>query len=78
MVLFYGGMDNITFNESKESSVLTLTITDHLIDWNRSRNGRYTGREQKLIDSTDTGLDHLEEAIKKYNSELEIDWRPYD
>ena len=75
LVLFYGSMDNITFNESKEASSMTLTITDHFVDWARSRNGRYTGREQKLIDSTDTGLDFLEEAVLTYRGEIEVEWR---
>ena len=62
LVLFYGAMDNVTFNERGNESVLSLTIADHLIDWARTKNGRYTGEEQKLVDSTDTGLDHLREC----------------
>ena len=75
LVLFYGAMDNVTFNERGEESVLTLTIADHLIDWARTRNGRYTSAEQKLIDSTDTGLDHIEDAVQKSRGEIEVEWR---
>ena len=75
LVLFYGAMDNVTFNESGDTSTLTLTIADHLIDWARNRNGRYTSQEQKVIDSTDTGLDHLDDAVQKSRGEIEVEWR---
>lgn len=75
LVMFYGAMENATFNERGEESVLTITIADHLIDWARPRNGRYTGSEQKLVDSTDTGLDHIDEAIQKDRGEIEVEWK---
>ena len=77
LVMFYGAMDNVTFNESAGESVLTMTIADHLIDWARTRNGRYTDAEQKLIDSTDTGLSHIENAIQINRGEVEVEWKSY-
>ena len=75
LVLFYGSMDNVAFNERGDQSVLSLTIADHLVDWARTRNGRYTSAEQKLIDSTDTGLDHITNAVEKSRGEIEVEWR---
>ena len=74
LVLHYGAMDNVTFNEQGKDSSMTMTIADHLVDWARNRNGRYTDREQKLIDSTDTGLERLQAAVQKSRGEIEVEW----
>ena len=74
LVLFYGAMDNVTFTEQGKDSSMSMSIADHLVDWARNRNGRYTSREQKLIDSTDTGLDHLQGAVEKSRGEIEVEW----
>ena len=74
LVLFYGSMDNVTFNEQGKDSSMTLSITDHLVDWARNRNGRYTNEDQKLVDSTDTGLSHLQTAVQKSRGEIEVEW----
>ena len=74
VVIYDGLMDNMSMSLGANATV-QLIVTNHLADWNRTRKGRYTSEEQKLVDSTDTGLDHLENAVQKSRGEIEVDWR---
>ena len=75
VVIYDGLMDNMSMSLGQDSTI-QLIVTNHVADWNRTRNGRYTSAEQKLIDNTDTGLDHLEDAILKREGVIEVDWKP--
>ena len=73
-VLYDGLMDESGMSIGLDSSI-QIIVTNHIADWNRTRNGRYTSAEQKLIDSTDTGLDHLEDAVLKNEGVIEVEWK---
>ena len=76
VVLYKGLMDGMDYDIGGVSNV-QLSVTNHIADWNRNRNGRYTDAEQKSIDSTDTGLSHLEDAVQKHQGKIDLVWKYY-
>lgn len=57
--LFTGFTDVPSIEESGESSMITLTAENKLIDLDRPRTRRYTSEDQKIDDPTDKGFDFV-------------------
>lgn len=58
--IFTGYMDQMSINESADTSTLQLTAENKLIDLERPRVGRFTSEYQKSIYPDDKGFDFVE------------------
>lgn len=58
--LFSGYMDQMIIEESAETTTITMSVENKLIDLERARVGRYTSGYQKSIYPNDLGMDFIE------------------
>jgi len=63
--IFSGFMDQMNISEEADSSTITLTIENKLIDLEQPRTARYTSAYQKSKYSGDKGLDFIESLQNK-------------
>lgn len=63
--IFSGYMDQMNIEEGPESSILSLTVENKLIDLERIRVARFTSSYQKSIYPNDRGLDFIEDLQDK-------------
>lgn len=59
VVLFSGRMDTMTIQESGDTSTIQVTVENRLIDFERSKERRYTSEDQKIDYPTDKGLEFV-------------------
>ena len=59
--LFSGYMDQMNIDESAETSTISVTVENRLVDLERARVARYTSGYQKSIYAGDLGLDFIED-----------------
>lgn len=64
-VVFSGFMDTMTINDAGESSTITVTVENRLIEFERSRQRRYTAEDQKIAYPSDKGLEFVSEIAEK-------------
>jgi len=73
-VIFSGFMDTMTITDSGDTSTIKVTVENRLIEFERSRERRYTAEDQKIDYPSDKGLEFVPEIAEK-----EIVWgRPMD
>jgi hypothetical protein len=65
VTMFRGRMDQITINESGETSTIVVKCENRLIDLNRPTDVRYTDEAQKELYPTDTGLEFVAAMANK-------------
>jgi len=58
--IFSGYMDQMNIEESAETSTISVTVENRLVDLERARVARYTSNYQKSIYPDDLGLDFIE------------------
>jgi hypothetical protein len=63
--IFSGYMDQMNIEEGPESSILSLTVENKLIDLERIRVARFTSSYQKSVYPNDRGLDFIEDLQDK-------------
>lgn len=63
--IFSGYMDQMNIDEGPETSTVTLTIENKLIDLERPRTARFTSAYQKSLFPNDLGLDFVEDLQTK-------------
>jgi len=63
--IFSGYMDQMNISEQAETSTISLTVENRLIDLERARVARYTSAYQKSIYPNDLGLDFIEDLQDK-------------
>ena len=59
--IFSGYMDQMNIEESAETSTISVTVENRLVDLERARVARYTSGYQKSIYAGDLGLDFVED-----------------
>lgn len=59
VILFSGRIDTMTIQESGETSTIQLTVENRLIDFERTKERRYTSEDQKIDYPTDKGLEFV-------------------
>ena len=59
--IFSGYMDQMNIGESAETSTISVTVENRLVDLERARVARYTSGYQKSIYAGDLGLDFIED-----------------
>ena len=59
--IFSGYMDQMNIEESAETSTISVTVENRLVDLERARVARYTSGYQKSIYPNDLGLDFIED-----------------
>lgn len=67
--IFSGFMDVMTISEGGESSVISLTVENRLIAFDRVNVRRYTDQDQKIDHPTDKGLEFVTSI-----QEMQINW----
>jgi len=60
MLIFTGYMDTMLIDEGPETSTITTSVENRLIDLERPRNRRYTAQNQKQRHSGDLAFDFVE------------------
>lgn len=68
-VVFAGRMDVMSIEENGETSTISLTAENRLIDLERPRSRRYTAEDQKNLYPGDLGLDYVNDLQDKT-----LDW----
>ena len=63
--IFSGYMDQMNIDESAETSTISVTVENRLVDLERARVARYTSGYQKSIYPNDLGLEFIEELQDK-------------
>ena len=63
--IFSGYMDQMNIEESAETSTISVTVENRLVDLERARVARYTSGYQKSIYPDDLGLDFIEDLQDK-------------
>lgn len=63
--IFSGYMDQMNIDEGADSTTMTLTVENKLVDLERVRVARFTSAYQKSIYSGDKGLDFVEDLQDK-------------
>lgn len=63
-IVFRGRMDSMSV-EVGDTTNITLQIVNRLVDWERTRNGRYTNEEQQKLYPGDKGLEFVVQAVEK-------------
>ena len=63
--IFSGYMDQMNIEETAETSIISVTVENRLVDLERARVARYTSGYQKSIYPNDLGLDFVEELQDK-------------
>jgi len=64
-IVFSGRMDVMSIEESGETSSISLTAENRLIDLERPRSRRYTAEDQKNLFPGDLGLDYVNDLQDK-------------
>lgn len=59
VIVFRGFMDTMQINENGETSMITLSVENRLIDLERPRVRRYTSEDQKVDYPADKGFDFV-------------------
>ena len=65
ITMFRGRMNQISINESGETSTLIISCENRLIELNRTTDVRYTDEAQKELYPTDTGLEFVAAMANK-------------
>lgn len=65
ITMFRGRMNQISINESGETSTLIVSCENRLIELNRTNDVRYTDEAQKQLYPTDTGLQFVAAMANK-------------
>lgn len=65
ITMFRGRMNQISINESGETSTLIVSCENRLIELNRTNDVRYTDEAQKQLYPTDTGLKFVSAMANK-------------
>jgi len=63
--IFSGYMDQMNIDESAETSTISVTVENRLVDLERARVARYTSNYQKSIYPDDRGLEFVESLQDK-------------
>jgi hypothetical protein len=58
-VMIAGRMDQMLVSLGADQSRVTITVTDHLADWDRARILRWTNEDQQLLAPGDRGLEYV-------------------
>ena len=75
VVEFQGKIESMAMDIGGPSTV-TVSVVNDLADWDIPQEGRYTNTDQQSnVDSTDTGLSHLTDAVSKFKGTTQVDWR---
>lgn len=69
IILFKGITDTMNINQGAETTSISISVENRLIDLERPRVRRYTSQDQKLYFPNDKGLDFV-----TYIQEREIPW----
>lgn len=64
-VIFSGFMDTMTITDAGETSTIRVTVENRLIEFERSRQRRYTAEDQKIEYPNDKGLEFVSEIAEK-------------
>ena len=64
-VIFSGFMDTMTITDSGDTSTIKVTVENRLIEFERSRQRRYTAEDQKIDYPNDKGLEFVTEIAEK-------------
>ncbi len=64
-VIFSGFMDTMTITDSGDTSTIKVTVENRLIEFERSRQRRYTSEDQKIDYPNDKGLEFVAEIAEK-------------
>jgi hypothetical protein len=70
-LLFSGLTDTVFIDENTETSTISITCENRMIDLLRARERRYTPEDQKTIDPTDLGFDFvagLQDAVAPFGN----------
>jgi hypothetical protein len=59
ITVFSGKMDVMQFTDDGNSSIITMTAENRLVDFHRTREVRYTDEEQKTLYPADKGLEFV-------------------
>ena len=59
VVIFSGRMDIMTINEGGDTSTIEVTVENRLIDFERTRERRYTSEDQKIDYPNDKGFEFV-------------------
>jgi len=65
VTVFRGRMDQLSINESSETSIITIKCENRLIDLNRPSDIRYTDEAQQIIWPGDKGLEFVSSMADK-------------
>lgn len=65
VVIFSGRMDIMTISESGDTSTIEVSVENRLIDFERTRERRYTSEDQKIDYPTDKGLEFVTSIQEK-------------
>lgn len=69
IVIFSGRMDIMTINDGGDTATIDVTVENRLIDFERTRERRYTSEDQKIDYPNDTGLEFVSSI-----QDVEIVW----
>lgn len=64
-VIFSGFMDTMTITDSGDTSTIKVNVENRLIEFERSRQRRYTAEDQKIDYPSDKGLEFVTEIAEK-------------
>lgn len=64
-VIFSGFMDTMTIQDGAETATIRVTVENRLVEFERSRQRRYTAEDQKIDYPTDKGLEFVAEIAEK-------------
>jgi hypothetical protein len=64
-IIFSGFMDTMTITDAGETSSIRVTVENRLIEFERSRQRRYTAEDQKIAYPNDKGLEFVSEIAEK-------------
>lgn len=65
--LFVGKIDICTITRQPTTSIVSMTVENHLIELNRARIRRYTNQDQALRDKTDIGFEYISKIAQDYS-----------
>lgn len=64
-IIFSGFMDTMSINDAGDTSTITVSVENRLIEFERSRQRRYTAEDQKIDYPNDLGLEFVTEIAEK-------------
>jgi len=65
VIVFSGFMDTMTINDAGETATIQVTVENRLIEFERTRERRYTAEDQKIDYPDDKGLEFVAEMQEK-------------